>query len=210
MEDSNNSFFSDKCKTGERTQTYFLFLHSAVHVFAASRWVKPLASQRWSSASLLRPWGRPSRIWSPVALWHGEAGRTCSSPALLAVTYLTSLWGKILWTDVVQIKRKCCSTRQWCVFCVFPFRCIFPHERLPLPWLLYSVIHSLTATPVSSSGLVCASVLLFLVLFFFITSVASCRWRISWMLGSGMVFFYLVFVAVSLMMQFDIIVCPIS
>lgn len=88
--------------------------------------------------------------------------------------------------------------------------CIFPYERLPLPWLLHSFIHSLAPASVSSSGLVCASVLLFLVLVCFVTSVASCKWKISSVLGSAMVFLHLVFVAVSLMMQFDIIVCPVS
>ncbi|KAK2894684.1 hypothetical protein Q8A67_011913 [Cirrhinus molitorella] len=44
---------------------------------------------------------------------------------------------------------------------------------LPVPWLMYSFFHSLAPVPVSSNGLFCAIVLLFLMLIFVIISIAA-------------------------------------
>ncbi|KAL1782192.1 sodium/potassium/calcium exchanger 1 isoform X1 [Sigmodon hispidus] len=46
---------------------------------------------------------------------------------------------------------------------------------LPVPWLLFSLINTLQPVPVSSNGLFCAIVLLFLMLLFVIFSIASCQ-----------------------------------
>ncbi|KAE8296259.1 Sodium/potassium/calcium exchanger 1 [Larimichthys crocea] len=50
---------------------------------------------------------------------------------------------------------------------------------LPVPWLLYSFIRGLVPVTVSSNGLFCAIVLLFIMLLFFIISIAACKWKIN-------------------------------
>ncbi|XP_051238573.1 sodium/potassium/calcium exchanger 1-like [Dicentrarchus labrax] len=81
---------------------------------------------------------------------------------------------------------------------------------LPVPWLLYSSIHGLAPVAVRSNGLFCAMVLLFVVLFFFIISIVCCMWKINKVLGLNMFLLYFVFVALSIMMQYEIIICPVS
>ncbi|CAB1345018.1 unnamed protein product, partial [Coregonus sp. 'balchen'] len=63
---------------------------------------------------------------------------------------------------------------------------------------------------VSSNGLFCAIVLLFLMLIFVIISIAACKWRMSKLLGFIMFVLYLVFLVVSVMLEDKIIACPIS
>ncbi|XP_073327895.1 sodium/potassium/calcium exchanger 2-like [Pagrus major] len=81
---------------------------------------------------------------------------------------------------------------------------------LPLPWLLYSVIHGLASVAVSSDGLLCATALLFIALLFFITSIASCKRKINKVLGLTMILLYLIFVVLSVMLQYGIIICPVT
>lgn len=63
---------------------------------------------------------------------------------------------------------------------------------------------------VSSNGLFCAIVLLFLMLLFVIMSIAACKWRMSKSLGLLMFLLYFVFLVVSVMLEDRIIVCPIT
>ena len=63
---------------------------------------------------------------------------------------------------------------------------------------------------VSSNGLFCAIVLLFLMLLFVIISIASCNWRMSKLLGSFMFLLYFAFLVVSVMLEKKIIACPVS
>ncbi|XP_067358260.1 sodium/potassium/calcium exchanger 1 [Channa argus] len=81
---------------------------------------------------------------------------------------------------------------------------------LPVPWLLYSSIHSLAPVAVSSNGLFCAIVLLFLMLLFVIISIASCKWKMNKVLGFTMFLLYFIFLVLSVMLEDRIIVCPIS
>uniref|UniRef100_A0A3Q3J422 Sodium/potassium/calcium exchanger 1 n=1 Tax=Monopterus albus TaxID=43700 RepID=A0A3Q3J422_MONAL len=81
---------------------------------------------------------------------------------------------------------------------------------LPLPWLLYSFIHGLAPVAVSSNGLFCAIVLLFLMLLFVIISIAYCRWKMNKMLGFTMFLLYFIFLVLSVMLEDRIIVCPVS
>ncbi|XP_058150341.1 sodium/potassium/calcium exchanger 1 [Dasypus novemcinctus] len=81
---------------------------------------------------------------------------------------------------------------------------------LPLPWLLFSLINGLQPVPVSSNGLFCAIVLLFLMLLFVISSIASCKWRMNKMLGFTMFLLYFVFLIISVMLEARIIFCPVS
>uniref|UniRef100_A0A667ZJB8 Solute carrier family 24 member 2 n=1 Tax=Myripristis murdjan TaxID=586833 RepID=A0A667ZJB8_9TELE len=81
---------------------------------------------------------------------------------------------------------------------------------LPFPWLLWSFINGLRPVTVSSNGLFCAIVLLFLMLLFVIISIAACKWRMSKLLGFIMFLLYFVFLVVSVMLEDRVISCPVS
>ncbi|XP_059409681.1 sodium/potassium/calcium exchanger 2-like isoform X1 [Carassius carassius] len=81
---------------------------------------------------------------------------------------------------------------------------------LPFPWLLFSFLNDLTPVTVSSNGLFCAIVLLFLMLLFVIISIAVCKWKMSKLLGFLMFLLYFVFLVVSVMLEDKIIICPVS
>ncbi|KAM8972756.1 sodium/potassium/calcium exchanger 1 isoform 2-T2 [Pelodytes ibericus] len=81
---------------------------------------------------------------------------------------------------------------------------------LPVPWFLFSMFNGFSPVAVSSNGLFCAIVLLFLMLLFVIFSIAYCKWRMNKFLGFTMFVLYFVFVIVSVMLEDRIIVCPIS
>lgn len=68
---------------------------------------------------------------------------------------------------------------------------------LPLPWLLYAVINNFSPVTVSSNGLFCAIVLLFIMLLFVILSIAFCKWRMNKFLGFLMFGLYFVFLIVT-------------
>ncbi|CAG13259.1 unnamed protein product [Tetraodon nigroviridis] len=81
---------------------------------------------------------------------------------------------------------------------------------LPFPWLLYSTINDFRPVGVSSNGLFCAIVLLFLMLLFVIMSIAACKWKMSKILGFIMFLLYFVFLVVSVMLEDKIISCPVT
>ncbi|XP_018615293.1 sodium/potassium/calcium exchanger 2 isoform X2 [Scleropages formosus] len=81
---------------------------------------------------------------------------------------------------------------------------------LPFPWLLYSFMNDFKPVAVSSNGLFCAIVLLFLMLLFVIISIAACKWRMSKLLGFIMFLLYFVFLVVSVMLEDKVIICPVS
>ncbi|KAM9717900.1 sodium/potassium/calcium exchanger 2 isoform 7-T9 [Menidia menidia] len=81
---------------------------------------------------------------------------------------------------------------------------------LPFPWLLWSLISDMSPVQVSSNGLFCAIVLLFLMLLFVIISIAACKWRMSKLLGFIMFMLYFVFLVVSVMLEDRVISCPVS
>ncbi|KAK2908643.1 hypothetical protein QQF64_001460 [Cirrhinus molitorella] len=81
---------------------------------------------------------------------------------------------------------------------------------LPFPWLLFSLLNELIPVAVSSNGLFCAIVLLFLMLLFVIISIAVCKWRMSKLLGFLMFLLYFVFLVVSVMLEDKVIICPVS
>ncbi|XP_056607817.1 sodium/potassium/calcium exchanger 2-like isoform X2 [Triplophysa dalaica] len=81
---------------------------------------------------------------------------------------------------------------------------------LPFPWLLYSIINNMVPVRVSSNGLFCAIVLLFIMLIFVIISIAACKWKMSKLLGFIMFLLYIVFLVVSVLLENKSIVCPIS
>ncbi|XP_061773106.1 sodium/potassium/calcium exchanger 1-like [Nerophis ophidion] len=81
---------------------------------------------------------------------------------------------------------------------------------LPVPWLIYSAIHGLVPVAVSSNGLFCAIVLLFLMLLFVIVSIACCKWKMNKALGFTMFLLYFIFLVLSVMLEDRIIICPVS
>ncbi|XP_014445249.1 sodium/potassium/calcium exchanger 1 isoform X2 [Tupaia chinensis] len=81
---------------------------------------------------------------------------------------------------------------------------------LPAPWLLFSLLSGLQPVPVSSNGLFCAIVLLFLMLLFVISSIASCKWKMSKRLGFAMFLLYFVFLIISVLLEERIMACPVS
>ncbi|XP_029992009.1 sodium/potassium/calcium exchanger 2-like isoform X2 [Sphaeramia orbicularis] len=81
---------------------------------------------------------------------------------------------------------------------------------LPFPWLLYHIINDFKPVEVSSNGLFCAIVLLFLMLLFVIISIAACKWKMSKFLGFLMFMLYFVFLVISVMLEDKIITCPVS
>ncbi|KAF3687436.1 Sodium/potassium/calcium exchanger 2 [Channa argus] len=81
---------------------------------------------------------------------------------------------------------------------------------LPFPWLLYNIINDFKPVEVSSNGLFCAIVLLFLMLLFVIISIAACKWKMSKFLGFFMFLLYFVFLIVSVMLEDKVITCPVT
>ncbi|XP_030280763.1 sodium/potassium/calcium exchanger 1-like isoform X2 [Sparus aurata] len=81
---------------------------------------------------------------------------------------------------------------------------------LPVPWLLFSAINGFAPVAVSSNGLFCAIVLLFIMLLFVIISIASCKWKMNKALGSTMFLLYFVFLVLSVMLEDRMITCPVS
>ncbi|KAM6351361.1 sodium/potassium/calcium exchanger 1 [Alca torda] len=81
---------------------------------------------------------------------------------------------------------------------------------LPVPWFLFSVFNELSPVAVSSNGLFCAIVLLFLMLLFVIISIAVCKWKMNKLLGLTMFALYFVFLIISVMLEDKIISCPVS
>lgn len=62
---------------------------------------------------------------------------------------------------------------------------------------------------VSSQGMVCSITILFMMLVFVIAFIACFRWKMNKGLGFAMFILYFVFVAVSLMFEYDVIMCPV-
>ncbi|XP_013913226.1 PREDICTED: sodium/potassium/calcium exchanger 2 isoform X1 [Thamnophis sirtalis] len=81
---------------------------------------------------------------------------------------------------------------------------------LPLPWFIYAIINNFSPVEVSSNGLFCAIVLLFIMLLFVILSIAFCKWKMNKILGFTMFGLYFIFLIVSVLLEDRIIVCPVS
>ncbi|XP_075066737.1 sodium/potassium/calcium exchanger 2 isoform X2 [Mixophyes fleayi] len=81
---------------------------------------------------------------------------------------------------------------------------------LPMPWLLYSIFNHMKPVTVSSNGLFCAIILLFIMLLFVIVSIALCKWKMNKILGCMMFALYFVFLVLSVLLENRIIQCPAS
>ncbi|XP_048360230.1 sodium/potassium/calcium exchanger 2 isoform X2 [Sphaerodactylus townsendi] len=81
---------------------------------------------------------------------------------------------------------------------------------LPLPWLLFASFNDFVPVAVSSNGLFCAIVLLFIMLLFVILSIAFSKWNMNKFLGFTMFGLYFVFLIVSVLLEDRIIMCPVT
>lgn len=81
---------------------------------------------------------------------------------------------------------------------------------LPVPWLLFSLSNGFSPVAVSSNGLFCAIVLLFLILLFAVASIAACKWQMNKVLSLNMFLLYFLFLLLSVMLGKGIILCPVS
>ncbi|XP_067838340.1 sodium/potassium/calcium exchanger 2-like [Heptranchias perlo] len=81
---------------------------------------------------------------------------------------------------------------------------------LPLPWLLFSFANNFSPVQVSSNGLFCAIVLLFIMLLFVIISIGACKWKMNKVLGLIMFVLYILFLIVSVLLEQKIIKCPVT
>ncbi|CAO1318007.1 unnamed protein product [Diamesa serratosioi] len=79
---------------------------------------------------------------------------------------------------------------------------------LPVPWLIYGIIYG-QPVEVSSEGMVCSITILFMMLLFVIISIACFRWKMNKGLGFLMFLLYFVFVAISLMFEYEWYKCPL-
>ena len=80
--------------------------------------------------------------------------------------------------------------------------------RLPVPWILYGAVNGGDAYRVSSEGLLCSIILLFVMLLAVIAAIAINKWRMSKLLGCIMMVLYVVFVTLSVLLEYEIINCP--
>ncbi|XP_005797857.2 sodium/potassium/calcium exchanger 1-like [Xiphophorus maculatus] len=80
---------------------------------------------------------------------------------------------------------------------------------LPVQWFLYSVIHGFSPVAISTEGLFCSSILLFVMLLAAVISIISFKWRMKKLLGLTWVLLYLIFVVISILMVFQIIICSV-
>ena len=78
---------------------------------------------------------------------------------------------------------------------------------MPLPWLIYSIIHSGQAVSVHSENLFCSILLLFGMLILVILSIAVSHWHMTKKLGAAMFGLYVIFITISLLLEFDEIPC---
>nr|XP_057944499.1 sodium/potassium/calcium exchanger 2-like [Doryrhamphus excisus] len=81
---------------------------------------------------------------------------------------------------------------------------------LPFPWLVFNIINDFKPVEVSSNGLFCAIVLLFLMLLFVIVSIAACKWKMSKLLGFFMFLLYFVFLIISVLLEDKVLTCPVT
>ncbi|XP_067885011.1 sodium/potassium/calcium exchanger 2-like [Heterodontus francisci] len=81
---------------------------------------------------------------------------------------------------------------------------------LPFPWLLHAFTNNFVPIQVSSNGLFCAIVLLFVMLLFVIISIGACKWKMNKILGLIMFVLYILFLIVSVLLEEKIIECPVT
>jgi len=61
---------------------------------------------------------------------------------------------------------------------------------------------------VQNSGLFCSTILLFVMLVTVVITIAASKWRMTKMLGGAMFGLYVVFIALTLLLQLGVFDCP--
>ena len=79
--------------------------------------------------------------------------------------------------------------------------CISFDCRLPVPWLLYSIVNGGASVQVVSSGLFCSVILLAGMLLVTVLSIATFRWKLGKILGGFYLFMYTVFITLSILLE---------
>nr|AYD91348.1 Sodium/potassium/calcium exchanger 2 [Chiloscyllium punctatum] len=79
---------------------------------------------------------------------------------------------------------------------------------LPLPWLLHAFINNFTPIKVSSNGLFCSIVLLFIMLLFVILAIGACKWKMNKILGLIMFVLYVAFLVMAVLLEEKVLICP--
>eukprot|EP00794_Sanderia_malayensis_P010140 gene10140-11175_t len=78
---------------------------------------------------------------------------------------------------------------------------------LPIPWFVWSAVHSFEPMIVKSNGLFCSTFLLFFMLLAVVASIAMFKWRMTKRLAAAMFLLYAAFLTISLLIEFNIIPC---
>ncbi|XP_028966305.1 sodium/potassium/calcium exchanger Nckx30C [Galendromus occidentalis] len=76
---------------------------------------------------------------------------------------------------------------------------------LPLPWFLSCLVFG--SVHVSSSGMACSIFILFMMLIFVIVTIALFNWRMNFGLALVMFVLYFVFIACSLLLEYEVVRC---
>ena len=80
--------------------------------------------------------------------------------------------------------------------------------RLPVPWLLYTIINGGDPVIVVSNGLFCSVTLLVIMLCTTIISIAVLRWKLNKLIGIEFLICYCIFIVLSVLLELDVIDCP--
>jgi Ca2+/Na+ antiporter len=78
---------------------------------------------------------------------------------------------------------------------------------LPLPWILY-IIYSGSPKAVSSEGIFCSIGLLLTMLVVLVGTIIACGWKMNRIMGAAMLLLYVIFVIISLLLEYKILICP--
>jgi len=78
---------------------------------------------------------------------------------------------------------------------------------LPLPWILY-IIYSGKPKSVSSEGIFCSIGLLLTMLVVLVGTIIACGWKMNRAMGAAMLGLYVIFVVISLLLEYKILICP--
>jgi len=78
---------------------------------------------------------------------------------------------------------------------------------LPLPWILY-ILYSGAPKAVSSEGIFCSIGLLLTMLVVLVGTIIACGWKMNRGMGAAMLGLYVVFVIISLLLEYKVLICP--
>ncbi|XP_031179605.1 sodium/potassium/calcium exchanger 1-like [Sander lucioperca] len=208
-EEENEPLSLEWPETRRKQATYLLLLPIVFPLWLTLPDVRNLASRRYFAISFIG-----SILWIGVfsylmVWWAHQVGETIGiSEEIMGLTILaagTSIPDLI--TSVIVARK---GLGDMAVSSSVGSNIFDITVGLPVPWLIYTSLHNGEPVTVSSNGLFCAIVLLFLMLLFVIISIAVCRWKMSRMLGFTMFVLYFVFLVLSVLLEDRILTCPVS